>query len=103
MQTNNSPLLEVGTTEVELIEFYLGDESYGVNVSKVLRVIALSETDITPTTDTPECVHGITHINDNPIPVLDLRKLLNIKADAKNNDRQLLLVLEFNSNNELYH
>ena len=51
MQTSTSEkqgiLLESGTNEVEFIEFFLAGESYGVNVSKVQRVIARTNCHIT--------------------------------------------------------
>lgn len=95
LQTS-SLLLEAGTNEVELIEFYLGKESYGINVSKVLRVIARREAEITPLADSHPAIMGITHIQDNPVPVIDLRKALNVSDAPNNSERQLLLVLQFN-------
>lgn len=96
LSTNSTSLLEIGTNEVELIEFYLGSESYGINVSKVLRVIARSEASITPMADSHPCICGITHIQDRPVPVIDLRKALGVNQEPRNPERQLLLVLQFN-------
>ncbi len=95
--TQKSRASSAGLTnnDVELIEFYLGGGSYGVNISKVIRVIALSECIITPIADSPPCIAGITHVDDEPIPVIDLCKALSIE-NTQNNDRRMLLILAFN-------
>ncbi len=91
-------LLESGTNEVEFIEFYLGGISYGINVSKVQRVIARSNVSISKVAQAPFCAEGIIHILDKPIMLLDLKKALNIASDcqAEATDRQLVLVTAFN-------
>ena len=32
-------LLEAGTNEIEVLEFYLGEHSFGVNVLKIKQII----------------------------------------------------------------
>ena len=72
-------LLETGTNELEIIEFYLdearGDTSYrgyyGINVAKVLEIIQLPEL-----TEMPEVSHravlGAFNLRDKVIPLIDL-------------------------------
>ncbi len=89
-------LLESGTNEVEFIEFFLAGESYGVNVSKVQRVIALSNCHITRLAQAPYGVEGVIHVQDKPVLLVNLHTALAIPGAAAENDRQLVMVTRFN-------
>ncbi|MBK1880183.1 chemotaxis protein CheV [Pelagicoccus mobilis] len=91
-------LLESGTNEVEFIEFFLGDISYGINVSKVQRVLARSSVEITGVAQAPMGAVGLIHIQEEPIMLMDLKTALGIPFDPDSIDleRQLILVTTFN-------
>ena len=90
-------LLESGTNEVEFIEFFLAGESYGVNVSKVQRVIALSNCHITKVAQAPHGVMGVIHVQDKPVLLVDLHTALALPgANSTATDRQLVMVTRFN-------
>ena len=91
-------LLESGTNEVEFIEFYLGDISYGINVSKVQRVLAASSVQVNRVAEAAPSVKGVIHIQDKPVMLMDLKEALGIPFDASemNLERQLILVTNFN-------
>ncbi len=89
-------LLESGTNEVEFIEFFLAGESYGVNVSKVQRVIALSACHITKVAQAPHGVLGVIHVQDKPVLLVDLHAALAIQGAPAERDRQLVMVTRFN-------
>ncbi|MEM9159374.1 MAG: chemotaxis protein [Verrucomicrobiota bacterium] len=99
ISANDAILLESGTNEVEFIEFFLGDVSYGINVSKVQRVLAVTSVKISQVAQAPDCVKGIIHIHDKPVMLMDLKQALNIQVDQEKFDpeRQLILVTKFNS------
>jgi len=102
MQTSTSEkqgiLLESGTNEVEFIEFFLAGESYGVNVSKVQRVIARTNCHITQLAQAPYGVMGVIHVQDKPVLLVDLHAALAIQTTATTVDaeRQLVMVTRFN-------
>jgi two-component system chemotaxis response regulator CheV len=102
IKANEGILLESGTNEVEFIEFFLGDESYGVNVSKVQRVLALANVKITHVAGNNPSVRGIIYVQNKPIVLIDLRKALNLpdlavqSVSGNDIERKLVLVLEFN-------
>ena len=50
-------LLENGTNELEVLEFTLGDNHYGINVAKVREI--LSYQPVTPVPNSHEFVEGI--------------------------------------------
>ncbi|HLP07254.1 MAG TPA: chemotaxis protein [Opitutaceae bacterium] len=91
-------LLESGTNEVEFIEFFLAGESYGVNVSKVQRVIALANCHITTVAQAPHGVMGVIHVQDKPVLLVDLHTALALPppAQAADAERQLVMVTRFN-------
>ena len=101
MQTSTSDkqgiLLESGTNEVEFIEFFLAGVSYGVNVSKVQRVIALSNCHITQLAQAPRGVMGVIHVQDKPVLLVDLHTALALPPDtAADTEHQLVMVTRFN-------
>jgi two-component system chemotaxis response regulator CheV len=91
-------LLESGTNEVEFIEFFLAGESYGVNVSKVQRVIALTNCHITSVAQAPHGVLGVIHVQDKPVLLVDLHTALALPGSptATDAERQLVMVTRFN-------
>ena len=91
-------LLESGTNEVEFIEFFLAGESYGVNVSKVQRVIALNNCHITSVAQAPHGVMGVIHVQDKPVLLVDLHTALALPTagSATDSERQLVMVTRFN-------
>ena len=82
-------LLEAGTNELEIVEFYIDEPSpsaltgdapqaggqyrgyYGVNVAKVLEIIRLPKVTEMPQTPQP-CVLGTFNLRDKVVPLVDL-------------------------------
>lgn len=89
-------LLETGTNEVEILEFYLGEQSFGINVSKVLQLVAYDDDFYTPTPEAPVEAPGVYLWRDDTIPLVDLKAALNTSARNKP-ERPIMLVTEFNS------
>ncbi|EDY80818.1 response regulator receiver domain protein [Verrucomicrobiia bacterium DG1235] len=96
--SRDSILLESGTNEVEFIEFYLGEVSYGINVSKVQRVLARTSVSVAGVAQAPYGAIGMIHIQEKPIMLMDLKMTLGIPFDPESIDpeRQLILVTTFN-------
>lgn len=89
-------LLESGTNELEVLEFTIAGNHYGINVAKVREI--LSMTDITPVPNSHPCIEGIFMPRDIIITVIDLARALGFsgKAERKNN---MLIVTNFNNLN----
>ncbi|MGE4424303.1 MAG: chemotaxis protein [Pseudodesulfovibrio sp.] len=94
-------LLESGTNELEIVEFYL-DESrangdyrgyYGINVAKVLEIIQMPEL-----TEMPEAAHasvlGAFNLRNEIIPLIDLAGWLHKSRSEKEPPK--VIVTEFN-------
>lgn len=88
-------LLETGTNEVEFLEFYLKNQSFGVNVAKVKQLIRFDEADITKLPQSYRSVVGtICHLERN-IPVVNLGTHLN-RPMRENNDHRIVIITDFN-------
>lgn len=91
-------LLESGTNEIELIEFYLGSQSFGINVHKLREIIPYDETKTTVLPESPPSVVGTFLVRGNTIPLIDLNVHLrrSPSEEAPTAGRQVVLVCEFN-------
>ncbi|MHC1712742.1 MAG: chemotaxis protein [Solidesulfovibrio sp.] len=92
-------LLEAGTNELEIIEFYVdegperGLSSYGVNVAKVLEII--ENPDLVPLSGAPHpCFMGTIPLRDLVLPVLDLAVWLETPRVRQKNE--VIIVTRFN-------
>lgn len=87
-------LLEAGTNELEIVEFLLAGEYYGINVAKVREIIRCN-CQIVPVPDSHPSVVGVVNLRGKITPVVDLAKHLHI--DSKKGDRSnRIIIAEFN-------
>lgn len=97
MRTENGKiLLSSGTNEVEFMEFYLAGVSYGINVSKVIRVVSLSETQINTVPEVDSAILGVIYDQGKPLKLIDLKRALKLEAKVEENVRQLIIVARLN-------
>ncbi len=99
---NQEILLESGTNELEIIEFYLDEESgaekpdrsyFGVNVAKVLEVI--ESPGLTRPSSAPHpCFLGAIPLREMILPVLDLSVWLGL--NRRPSPGEVILVTRFN-------
>lgn len=94
--TDKGILLEAGTNEVEFIEFYLDNQSYGINVAKVQHVSSRKSVKITPLPKAAPHVMGVVYHQNEPINLIDLRGALAIGGERPSEDLQLVLISQFN-------
>jgi two-component system, chemotaxis family, chemotaxis protein CheV len=85
-------LLESGTNELEIIEFTIGESTYGINVIKVREVINPIEYTEIPLSH--ESILGITELRGEVIGVIDLPKIL--KVNNKTMDTKKWIIAEMN-------
>ncbi|MCD6581422.1 MAG: chemotaxis protein CheV [Desulfuromusa sp.] len=90
-------LLETGTNEMEIIEFYLGTQSFGINVHKLKEIITFDEDTLTVIPGSGEGMLGTLLLRGSTIPLIDLKSHLSQKEkDLEEEVRQVVLVCEFN-------
>ena len=79
---------------LEIMEFQVGGNSYGINIAKVREVVKYDVP--TPSPDQHPCVEGIFMLRGEAIPIIDLSKEL-ITGPSSNPDRDLFIITTFNN------
>jgi purine-binding chemotaxis protein CheW len=69
-------LTETGDT-IQMVGFWLGGELFGVDILTVQEI--LKQIPITRIPDAPDFIAGIINLRGRVIPIIDLRKRLNLK------------------------
>lgn len=95
MDDKNGILLESGTNEIEIMEFTIAGNLYGINVAKV-REIMLSEP-VKQMPHTHNAVEGIFKPRDVVLTVVNLPRYLGADGDPKEKD--LFIITNFNKMN----
>lgn len=87
-------LLENGTNELEVLEFTLGGNHYGINVAKVREILTYEK--VTPVPNSHPSIEGIFMPRDTMITVVNLKKSIGI---PENEEKGLLIITNFNKLN----
>ena len=86
-------LLESGTNEIEIMQFTVFGELYGINVAKVREIMMADK--VKPVPHSHEAVEGIFKPRDILLTVIDLPKYLTGNSGDKNG-RDLFIITNFN-------
>lgn len=89
-------LLEVGTNEVEFLEFGIAGQKFGVNVAKVLQVLVLKNLKLTKMPGSDEYFMGTLSVREKEIPTYNLPKILGIESKPEGPQGSLVLLMEYN-------
>ena len=90
---NHEILLETGTNEIEIMEFTIDGNLYGINVAKVREI--LMSAPVHPMPHSHPAVEGIFKPRDIVITVVDLPKYLSGREEEKGN-KDLFIITNFN-------
>jgi two-component system chemotaxis response regulator CheV len=91
-------LLESGTNELEILEFKLGDNHYGINVAKIREILPYQP--VTPVPNTHPSVEGIFMPRETMITVINLKNCLNMEPDG---EKGLFIITNFNKLDIAFH
>lgn len=91
-------LLENGTNELEVLEFKLAGNHYGINVAKIREILTYQP--VTPIPNAHPSVEGIFMPRDTMITVINLRNCLGLSAMDKDG---LFIITNFNKLNIAFH
>lgn len=91
-------LLENGTNELEILEFVVDGNSYGINVAKIREIIQYSP--VTPVPNAHPSVEGIFMPRDAMITAIDLRNCL---QRGQSQPGGLFIITSFNKLDIAFH
>ncbi len=91
-------LLENGTNELEILEFRIGDNSYGINVAKINEIITYQP--VTPVPNAHPSIEGIFMPRDTMITAIDLRNALQL---GESEPGGLFIITNFNKLDVAFH
>lgn len=100
MFTKEGILLETGTNELEIVEFTIGNNRFGINVIKVREIIS-----VIPTTKVPFShphIEGVISLRDEVIPVVNLAKVLHLPEQYEETSEKYIIA-EFNMLKIAFH
>ena len=98
METNI--LIESGTNELEVLEFTIGNNHYGINVAKIKEIVPYSP--VTPVPNAHPSVEGIFMPRDLMITVVDLAKVIK-SAPSGDISKDMFIITNFNKLNVAFH
>lgn len=75
----------------QLVGFKIGQELFGVNILIVQEIIR--EIEITAIPDSPEFIEGVINLRGDIIPIIDLRKRLNLRGYQKDDTAPWIIIL----------
>ncbi|MCM1578898.1 MAG: chemotaxis protein [Ruminococcus sp.] len=92
-------LLESGTNELQILEFNVGKNIYGINIAKVSEI--MTDQEITPIPNGPDEVEGVFIPRDQLITVIDLHTVLHIPNPG--GSKSVIIVCQFNKMQVAFH
>lgn len=93
-------LLESGTNELEILEFRVGSNYYGINVAKIREILPYQQP--TPIPNADARIEGIFMPRDEIISIVDLSRVMNLPA-GQSTAGDMYIVTNFNNLNTAFH
>ena len=93
-------LLESGTNELEILEFRVGNNYYGINVAKIREILIYHEP--TPIPNSDPRIEGIFMPRDEIISIVNLARVMNMSG-VENSEKDMFIVTNFNKLQTAFH
>lgn len=78
----------IGT--MQLVSFHIGEEEYGVEITKVQEIILMGE--ITRVPQTPPFIKGLINLRSTVIPIVDLRLRFGMPEQTATEQSRIMVV-----------
>lgn len=78
--------------EKQFVVFQLDDQEYGIDIMKVYEINRLKEIIISPVPKTPKFVEGIINLRGEVVPIIDLRKKLELQSKEIDKESRILII-----------
>ena len=93
-------LLETGTNELEILEFVISGNSYGINVAKITELMQVQEVQEMPLSH--PCVEGVFQPRDEVYTIVDLARYLGL-GSSEFPEKDIFIITNFNQMNIAFH
>ncbi|WP_338753807.1 chemotaxis protein [Bacillus sp. FJAT-52991] len=100
MSNEQGILLESGTNELEIVEFEVQNNKYGINVIKVKEIIQPLPITLIP--HSHEHIEGVIQLRGEVLPVINMAKVLGVPV-VKDDSTDKYIVTEFNKQKAVFH
>lgn len=100
MEGKKGILLESGTNELEIVEFGIGQNKFGINVIKVREII--NPVPVTQVPNVHSHVQGIIELRGEVLPVIDVAKAIGFPP-SEIPEQDKFIVTEFNQQKIVFH
>ena len=98
----NEILLESGTNELELMEFTVAGQHFGINVAKVDEIIKYGIFPVTPMPNSNPFVEGVFRPRDEIMTVINLAAYMGLPPSA-DEEHDILIITTFNGLHTAFH
>ncbi len=82
---------EYSKNDERVISFKLNEELIGIDIKKIVKIT--KKLDITPVPKTKKFILGVINLRGNIVPVVDLKKMLDL-SDEKDDEQKFILVID---------
>lgn len=93
-------LLETGTNELEILEFIIAGNRYGINVAKIVELMQAQKTQPMPRSN--PYIEGIFQPRDEVYTILDLAKYLDLPP-SESPEKDIYIITNFNKLKVAFH
>jgi two-component system chemotaxis response regulator CheV len=97
---DTSILLETGTNELEILEFLISGNSYGINVAKITELMQVQEVQAMPLSH--PCVEGVFQPRNEVYTIVDLAQYLGF-GKSESPEKDIFIITNFNMMNIAFH
>lgn len=80
---------------IQLVGFGVANERFGVDILMVQEILRSAV--VTPVPNSPEFVEGVLNLRGNIVPVIDLRKRLNLYNENSSQKKSWVLILNIDN------
>lgn len=85
------PAMPISNSMVSIVIFKMNGEEFGTDIGNVVEVLEYRQPVGVP--HAPEFVEGVVHLRDHILPIIDLRKRMEITPSAVTLDTRIIVVL----------
>ncbi len=93
-------LLETGTNELEILEFIIAGNSFGINVSKIVELMQAQEIQLMPRSN--PFIEGVFQPRNEVYTIIDLAKYLGMPA-SESPEKDIYIITNFNKMSVAFH